>query len=143
MTVFISAVHKVVDELALKPNCKYYSERYLLILEANRFAISEGSLIQSTTEAHYFVWCLSLLTADQKPVFLLSENDLEGFSRTRWFFRRFMRRTDDLYFFLAFYEGHLMKGAQPPPKPFTRNQLRFYSLGSHSNLAKFGRKTVG
>ena len=49
----------------------------LFRLEANKYALSEGAVTPSMIDARDFDWCLSFLTADQKPVFLLSEKDLQ------------------------------------------------------------------
>ena len=65
------------------------------IVEAKRFAISEGQTQPSTTGALDVGARLSCLTADQKPVFFLPAKDLASFSRVSWFCLRFSRLTED------------------------------------------------
>ena len=85
------------------------------------FTISEGAVTSSTIDAQNFYWCLSFLTADQKPVFLLSEKDFASFSRTRWSFCRLIRRTDALYCLLVLFL--ILKRAPEEGRPASSQTL--------------------
>ena len=66
---------------------------------ANKFPISEGSVIPSTAEACDLDCCTNFFTSNQKPSILLSEYELEN----KNLFRRLIRRTECLYCFLVFF----------------------------------------